>query len=93
MIKVSGELYDLYFLQQQDAAQTSALMAEKTYFMSQAEIDEFYQPVLDLQEREQSQLWTAICSEYGLDPSRKYFLTRSGEVIQQPREPEEALAV
>lgn len=92
-VKVTGELYDLYFLLKRDEAETSALMAEKTYFMSQAEIDERYRPTLELQEREQRNLWRAICSEYKLDPRFTYILTRDGEPVPVDMRPQGALAV
>lgn len=93
MKKVSGELYDLYFLLKQDEAQTSALMAEKSERMSRAEVVERYQHALDIQEREQAALWAAICKRYGLDPMRRYLLTRAGEVVQLQDHQGEALAV
>lgn len=93
MKKVTGEYYDLYFLQLQDQAQTSALMAEKSYYMSQAEIDERYRHAIELQERERRELWRAICREYRLDPRFEYILTREGEPVPVSMRPQEALAV
>lgn len=85
MTKVTGELYDLYFLLKRDEAETAALMAEKSYYLSQAEIDERYQHMIELQQREQAQLWNAISERYGLEPGYRYLLTREGEIIQLER--------
>lgn len=93
MKKVTGQLYELYFLLKRDAAETSALMAEKSYYMSQAEIDEHYFEVLQLQEREQATLWKRIIEEYRLDPRFTYILTREGEPVPVTMHKQRALAV
>lgn len=82
-MKVTGELYDVYFMIRKDMAQTNAL---KNDFMARTgstkdEANKKYAHMDKLHYKEDMELWDMICEEYKLPRGHHYMLDHFGNVI------------
>jgi len=85
-MKVTGELYDVYWMQKQDMAELNVLMAkyQAVTGASDEETRAKYQHMFDLHEKESRELWDAICDKFDLPRDCEYMLTKDGSIVLLP---------
>ena len=82
-MRVTGELYDVYFMNQRDRRATDVLRNDFKARTGVSELEAYkkYQHMYELHEKEDMALWDMICEEHNLPRGYLYTLDHFGNII------------